>query len=46
MVEGGLKVFGAGTRRVELHSKAEWKGLVLRAGAHGAWDLSIRGASW
>jgi len=45
VVEGGLKVFGAGSGRVELHSKAMWKGLVLRAGAHAAWDLSIRGAS-
>jgi hypothetical protein len=44
LVEGGLKVIGPGTRKVELHSKAEWKGVALRSGAHAVWDLSIQGA--
>ncbi len=43
-VEGGLKVVGPGTKPVELHSKASWKGVTYRSGAHAAWDLSIRGA--
>jgi hypothetical protein len=45
LVEGGLKVIGPGTRKVEFRSKAKWKGLALRSGAHAVWDLSIRGAT-